>query len=194
MTRLLLHSICSSILLLFILAGCKKEDPVDVDPNPGICLNCNLSCYLDTAIWNATITKCYISPHDPPDIYEQFSFYITEQNPVDGYADILSITSIPAFPGHYIIYPPTPLIHGLTCELVIKKEPKGIGNRDLSYSDADSLESYIDVEYVNFETNTWKASFHLEMDPFLNWLDTSATATYPEYFSVDGIAQGEFKE
>jgi hypothetical protein len=122
-----------------------------------------------------------------------FSFFVTENNPVDGTGDLLSFTGIPAFPGHYPIMPFAIFpIADLSVSLAVKIYN---GETRESYIVSDSLESFIDVEQVNFETNEWKVNFHLEMTlnapPWVNPVND----IYPRDFTIsDGMAKGKFPE
>ncbi len=179
------------VFSFFILSGCKKEET----PDPVQCLNCEFSCIAHDKLWEGNIKSCGMSVLSLTNSVSNLYLSVYELNPADGVADYLSFGRIPPLPGRYAVRPLVPHVL-IPSELSVTMSV--LDHQEHSnelYTVSDSLESYIDVEYVNLETNEWKIAFHLEMELYRHSGIHSGEMEYPEKFTISqGIAKGEFPE
>ena len=173
----------------FIFSGCKKEESV----NPLQCLDCEFSCLIDDKEFIGTITECGLSAPVNENDSGKLYLYVTENNPVDGGSDRIQLYNIPLSPGRYAVKPLLPVLRfpGEPSAFMTQMNDRG---QEISFSVADSLESYVDVEYVNLETKEWKILFHLEMKVFYYRMPPLGYLYLSNVKIREGFAKGKFPD
>lgn len=179
-----------TIFSFFIFSGCKKEESV----NTLQCLDCEFSCIIDDKEFIGTITECGLSEPVNENDSSKLYLYVTENNPVDGGSDRIQFYNIPLAQGRYAVKPLLPILHFPSEPSAFMTQINGRGQEIKYVSVADSLESYVDVEYVNLETKEWKIFFHLEMKVFYHGIPPLGYLYLNNVKIREGFAKGKFPD
>jgi len=177
----------SILIACGIIYACEDRELL-----PNVCLNCEFEAILDSIPWEAHVTSCYFYEDGFINDDPTFSIIIKEDNPLDGEADHLAFTDLPAFPGHYNVRWNTEIfIHNPSASFQSMRK----GFQFENYVPNDTLESFVNVESIDPVTGEWRINFSLSLK--FNKPDYVAQedTLYPRNFSItNGFAKGTFPE